>query len=73
MISHSSSKCVYHGFCSWCGQHPRAHQRAAAADDAGDALGRQRQVFQQDAGVDRHVIDALLGLVLDHVEHHAAA
>ena len=52
------------------GQHPAAHQRAAAADDAGDALGRQRQVFLQHAGVDRHVIDALLGLVLDHVEHH---
>ena len=36
-------------------------------------LRRQRQVFLQDAGVDRHVIDALLGLVLDHVQHHAAA
>ena len=36
-------------------------------------LRRQRQVLQQHAGVDRHVIDALLRLVLDHVEHHAAA
>jgi len=51
------------------GQHPRAHQRAAAADDAGDPVRRQRQVFLQHAGMDRHVIDALLGLVLDHVEH----
>ena len=57
-------------FCLWlctihCGQ-----DRAAAADDAGDALGGQRQVLHQHAGVDGHVVDALLGLLLDHVEHH---
>ena len=51
--------------------HPAGHERAAAAHDAGDALRRQRQVLQQDAGVDRHVVDALLGLVLDHVEQHS--
>jgi hypothetical protein len=48
------------------GQHPRAHERPAAADDAGDAVGSQRQILLQDTRMDRHVIDALLGLVLDH-------
>ena len=50
------------------GHHPLGDQRAAAADDAGDAVHRQVQVLEQDAAVDRHVVDALLGLVLDHVE-----
>ena len=31
-------------------------------------LGGQVQVLEQHAGVDRHVVDALLGLVLDHVQ-----
>ena len=43
-------------------------QRAAAGDDAGDAVLRQRQVLVEHAAVDGHVVDALLGLVLDHVE-----
>ncbi len=42
---------------------PLGHDRAAARDDAGHALGRQRHVAQQHAGVDREVIDALLGLL----------
>ena len=50
--------------------HPFGQNRAAAADDAGDALGGQRHVLHQHAGVDGHVIDALLGLLLDHFEHH---
>ncbi len=53
------------------GEHPLGHQRPAARDDPGDAMGRQRDVVAEDAGVDRHVVDALLGLVLDHVEHVA--
>ena len=48
--------------------HPGADERAAAADDAGDSLRRQLQMLHQNAGVDGHVIDALLRLVLDHVE-----
>ena len=55
------------------GEHPLGHQRAAARDDAGDPMGRQRDVVAEDAGVDRHVVDALPGLVLDHVEHVAGA
>ena len=43
--------------------------RAAAADDAGDAIADEREGFAQDAGVDGHVIDALLGLLFDHFEH----
>ena len=51
------------------GDHPLRHQRPAAADDAGHAVARQRDVLEQHAGVDGHVVDALLRLMLDHVEH----
>ena len=50
--------------------HPLRQQRAAAAHDARDAVAHQRQEFAQHARVDRHVIHALLGLLLDHFEHH---
>src|SRR5579885_3301157 len=49
--------------------HPLSHQRAAAADDPRDAVAHQRQEFAHDAGVDGHVIDALLGLFFDYLEH----
>ena len=42
---------------------PLGHDRAAARDDAGHALRGQRDVAQQHAGVDREVVDALLGLL----------
>ena len=42
---------------------PFRHDRAAAGDDAGDALGRHRDVGQTDAGVDGEIVDALLGLL----------
>ena len=48
--------------------HPLGDQRTAAADDARHAAHREVQVLEHHAAVDRHVIDALLGLVLDHVE-----
>ena len=51
--------------------HPGAHEGTAAADDAGHAVGRQRQVFLQHPGVERHVVHPLAGLVLHHIEHHA--
>ena len=63
-----SSKCSYRRFCLWCCGHPLRHDRAAAADDAGDALGNHRKVLDQHAGVDGEVVDALLRLLLDHVE-----
>ena len=50
------------------GEHPLRHEGAAPADDAGDPVLRQRQEVAQDAGVDGHVIDALLRLLLDDVE-----
>ena len=50
------------------GHHPLGDQRAAAADDAGDAARRQLQVLEQHAAVDGHVVDPLLGLMLDHVQ-----
>ena len=43
-------------------QAPLGHDRAAAADDAGHALGSQRHIAQQDAGMDGEVVHALLGL-----------
>ncbi len=42
---------------------PLRHDRAAARDDAGHALRGQRNERQAHAGVDREVIDALLGLL----------
>ncbi len=48
-------------------QTPRGHDRTTARDDAGLAAGGQRHVGQQHAGVDRHVVDALLGLLDDRV------
>ena len=50
--------------------HPLRQNRAAAADDAGDALRNHRQILDQHAGVDGHVVHALLGLLFDHFEHH---
>ena len=44
-------------------QAPLGHDRTAAADDAGHAVGGHRDVAQQHAGVDGEVIDALLGLL----------
>ena len=46
-------------------QAPGGHDGAAAADDAGDPLGGQRDVSQQHPGVHGHVVDTLLAL-LDH-------
>ncbi len=50
--------------------HPFGQDGAAAADDAGDPPGGQRNVLHQHAGVDGHVIHALLGLLFDHLQHH---
>src|SRR5258708_7121952 len=49
--------------------HPMSHQRAAAADDAGDTFANEGYMFAQDAGMNGHVIDALLGLLFNHFEH----
>ena len=46
---------------------PLGHDRAAAADDAGHALRRQRNVSQQHAGMDGEVIHALLRLFDERV------
>ena len=69
MMSHSSSKCVYSGFCSWwaiihcaISEPPRLTMPVTRFVVSG-------RYSQQHAGVDGHVVDALLGLVLDHVEH----
>jgi hypothetical protein len=43
-------------------QHPLRHDRAAAADDADEPLGGERNVFSEYAGVDGEVVHALFGL-----------
>ncbi len=49
--------------------HPVRHQRTAARDDSGDALAYQWYMFPQHAGVDGHIVHALLGLFFNHFEH----
>src|SRR6266404_1802243 len=48
--------------------HPHSVQRSTAAHDAGYASVYERQMLDQDSGVESHVVDALLRLMLDHVE-----
>ncbi|KAG0921147.1 hypothetical protein G6F31_020442 [Rhizopus arrhizus] len=43
-------------------QAPLGHDRAAARDDTGHAVGRHRNERQAHAGVDREVVHALFGL-----------
>ena len=49
--------------------HPVRHQRAAAAHDSRDPLAHQRHMFAQHAGVNGHVVHALLGLLFNHFQH----
>jgi hypothetical protein len=51
--------------------HPLRQNRAAAAYDSGDALRDHGHILNEHAGVDGHVIHALLRLLFDHFEHHA--
>ena len=53
--------------------HPLGHDGAAATHNAGDALGNQRQVLHQHAGMDGHVVHALLGLLFDDFQHQVGA
>ena len=53
--------------------HPAREDAAAARDDPGHAVLAERQVLEPHAGVDRHVVDALLRLVGDVVHEHVAA
>ena len=73
MIALISSNSSYIGFCLPCCDHPLGEQRAAARDDAGDAVPDQRQVLAQHAGVDREVVDALLRLALDLLQDDVVA
>src|SRR5690348_4638479 len=49
--------------------HPDGEQRAAAADDSGDTVAHHGKKFPQHAGVNGHVVHALLGLLFDDFEH----
>jgi hypothetical protein len=48
--------------------HPFCGERSAAADDSRNPTVGQRQMLQEQPGVDRHVVDALLRLVFHGVE-----
>ena len=52
------------------GETPARHDRAAARDDAGDAVRGQRHIGEAHAGVDREIVDALLGLLDQRVLEH---
>ena len=52
--------------------HPLGQDGSAAAHDSGDALRGHRDVLDEHAGMDGHVVDALLGLLLDDFEHDFA-
>ncbi len=71
VLTHDVAKIV-EGFQQWVllvvSHHPFGDQRSTAADDTGHAIDGQVQVFQFDTAVNRHVVNALLGLVLDHVQ-----
>ena len=51
--------------------HPLGKNRAAAADDSGDALRNHGHILNEHARVNGHVIHALLRLLFDHLQHHA--
>ena len=51
--------------------HPLRKNRATAAHDTGDALRNHGHVSNEHAGVNGHVIHALLRLLFDHLEHDA--
>src|SRR3546814_6753178 len=44
-------------------QTPLGHDRTAARDDAGDALGGEWYIAQQNPGVDGEIVHALFGLL----------
>jgi len=53
--------------------HPLGQDGAAAADDAVMRRVVERDMLDQHAGVDGHVVHALLALLLDDVQHDARA
>ena len=50
-------------------RHPLRQDCAAAAHDSCNALRNQRQVLDEHASVDSHVIHTLLSLFLDDLQH----
>ncbi len=49
------------------GEAPLRHDRAAARDNAGDAVGGERHIGEPHAGVDGEVVDALFALLDERV------
>ena len=54
-------------------RHPLRKNRTPAAHDSCNALGNHRQVLDKHAGMNGHVVHALLCLFLNHFEHHFGA
>ena len=50
--------------------HPFRHNGAPAGDDARESLGGERQVFEQQSGVDGEIVHTLLALFYKGVAVH---
>ncbi len=50
--------------------HPLREDGSAPAHNPGNALRNQRQILDQHAGVNRHVVDALRRLLFNYFEHY---
>ncbi len=65
MLAHDVADVLPHGVhevLAVVGDHPLGQERAAARDDADQAVADIGQVFAEHAGVDGEIVDALLGL-----------
>src|SRR5574337_385009 len=51
------------------GEHPSRHEGATSTDDPRDPRLYERQMLKQNAGMNRHIVHALLSLVRNHVDH----
>ena len=71
-ILQMSSKYSYSRFCLWFFTIHSARIEPPRLTMPVMPLGGQRNVLHQHAGVDGHVIHALLGLLFDDFEHHLA-
>ena len=68
MIAQRSSKCVYSGFCWRCAIIHLAIKEPPRLTMPVTRWVVKVQMLQQHTAVDRHVVDTLLRLVLDHVQ-----
>ena len=51
--------------------HPFSQDRAATAHNPGDTITGQRNILDEHACMNRHVVDPLLSLFFDYLKHDA--